>query len=303
MATSPILELTDNRHARFAWIRRTDQTTADVLVFDTENNETRTIATGIRYDYFDGFTNPYISPDGAWVLFGSGNAAYKIPFTGGSPQKAADTGPAGVWKDPETGSGWVLTKPSDNGAPGAVFRCSLDDSRERHKVTDHTSGWQVSLSADGKRAGGYVPGHSRCGRMNLEKGAQVATGSGCWPAIAPDNSYRVFNFMMPHNRLTVAEADGTSRVVSCTPNGHDVYHPRWSSDVRFFTADTRERAHGDPQGYGMKNKKEWFCENGIFLGKFSPDFSEFEQWVKVSDFNGNCNAYAWISSNESTWEA
>jgi hypothetical protein len=298
--SAQILELTGGRHARFAWIHRTGLTTADVLVFDTGSGETRTVAAGIKYDYFDGFTNPYISPDGQWVVFGDGDAAFKIPFAGGSPQKVTDQAPGGVWRDPETGSGWLLTKPGEKETRTTVYRCRLGDPATRYPVTDLAGGWQVSLSADGTRAGAALQVKSSCGRINLAENTDLQTGSGCWPAIAPDNSYRVFNFMMPHNRLTVAEADGTSRVVACTPNGHDVYHPRWSSDVRFMTADTREGAHGDPQGYGMQKKEEWFRENGVFLGKFSPDYSGFDSWVRVSDFNGNCNAYAWIDPENST---
>ncbi|MDP2989016.1 MAG: hypothetical protein Q8O57_00420, partial [Kiritimatiellota bacterium] len=135
--------------------------------------------------------------------------------------------------------------------------------------------------ADGRRSSGQFP-WPVCGILELPNGAAKKFGDGCWPSLAPDNSYRLWIFDGAHRNLTLFDsATGRSWVVNINRapgiGGFEVYHPRWSSHPRFMTmtgpytvGDSANRIRGG--GAGVE----------IYIGRFSPDFQKIEQWVQVT---------------------
>ena len=74
---------------------------------------------------------------------------------------------------------------------------------------------------------------------------------GCWPALAPDNSYVAWVFDGPHRNLRLVAPEGDTRwqvKLSSVPDmrGKEAYHPRWSNHPQFivFTGPYTKKKKG-----------------------------------------------------------
>jgi hypothetical protein len=132
-----------------------------------------------------------------------------------------------------------------------------------------------STSADGRRAVASVPWpYNATACLPQAPGRDfVILGLGCWPQIAPDNSYRVFHLYGGQHRFLAlydAAAPGANIVEldpHPDPRRQGANTPRWANDPRFLIAVDQGFHHERPS---------------VHLGRFAADFGAIETWLRIS---------------------
>ena len=239
------------------------------------------------------YAKPIFSPDGNRLVYSdrSNNRMYVINWDGSGHKEIGRGYASDLWRDPATGIVWLYYRAGDGQQNGGVMRQQLDNPDKREKVWDKTPTGHKSvpwfrLSADGTTVASAFP-YSSCGVADLASGKWEKYGNGCWASMAPDNSYRYFNFHGSHQEIGFFDA-GKEHYRKINVAGgpgvegrHKVYHPRWSNDVRFLTVT----------GPKASERSE------ILLGRFNGGYTKVEDWVQISrndkpDYYGD----AWIQS-------
>jgi len=239
-----------------------------------------------------GYAKPLITPKGDRIVF-TNRRTHKVFVVNwdGTGLRPLDNGwAADVWADPGTGVEWVYVRRGlDKNSP--IVRVMLDKPQIEEPVWSKTpvDVDSFQLSADGTRAAGMFP-WSGCGVAELPNKSWKQYGSGCWTSLSPDNSCRFWHFDGAHRNLYLFDYGARNqRVVNISKvpgiDDAEVYHPRWSSDVRFLTI-TGPYRHGIPGGGKAVE---------LFIGRFNAKFDAVESWVRVTrnqqgDFFGD----AWM---------
>ena len=209
-----------------------------------------------------------------------------------------------VWTDPKTKRIWVYVNDSgDKGEnwdvpAGKIYRFPVDKPAERELFWERTpSHIYLMFSADGTHAC-FEPSWGNIGQLKLafdgkgkvdqDKSEYKSYGGGCFPSMAPDNSFRVFRLEGDHKAISTCDADGANpRPVDVTgaltaeqkTKGRNVWLTRWSTDPRFITLVS-------PAGDDAQ----------IHMGRLDAGATKFEAWVRVSAEKGpQCwQSHAWI---------
>jgi hypothetical protein len=150
------------------------------------------------------------------------------------------------------------------------------------------------FSADGTRAcfepnwgniGELKVAYDPRGKVDQDESTFKSLGGGCFPGIAPDNSYRMFRLEGDHRAITMSDADGANPrpinvidIPGVGEKGRNVWLTRWSTDPRYLTLHA-------PAG-------EDAC---IWVGRFDEKFTKVEAWVRVVSDGPKCmQSHAWI---------
>ncbi len=186
-----------------------------------------------------------------------------------------------VWADPETGIEWVykmsVTTDMKNPAHEA-WRFQLDNPAvEEVVVTDMPlNADHIQLSQDGAYMCVQHP-WPQIGALHVESGEVKEVGKGCWPAMAPDNSYLMWIFDGPHRNLIFHSLDGKRWVVNINGasgiNGVEVYHPRWGNLDRFLCMT----------GPYRRGVYKGGADVSVYVGRFNEKLTKVDEWVQVSD--------------------
>ncbi|MCB1079269.1 MAG: hypothetical protein KDM64_15720, partial [Verrucomicrobiae bacterium] len=259
---------------------------------------------------------PLISPSGDHIIFthkglhqqpGSTDkhfdpVVFRVDWEGKHLEKLAQGYATDVWRDPETSVEWIYVTdllPTDRATLFAnrLERFKLLDPGERELIWDQTglSTENIQLSRDGTHASGLFPWPDS-GVMNLVDKTHLKYQTGCWPSIAPDNSYLAWVFDGSHKNLHLYTDQGkeTWKVpLYLAPGlgGHEVYHPRWSNHVRFM-AMTGPYI-GETVGQSNTSEIE------IYLGRFAEDMHSVEAWLPITkDQAGDYFPDLWIRHAE-----
>lgn len=260
-----------------------------LMGFDTDDSRgERQIIPGER-----SFSKPLLAPNGNGIVFSDRHRknrhAYFINWDGSGLRDLGKGFASDIWRDPATGQDWVYLRRGDGGLQDRIVRRRLDQPEMEEKVWSHSkNGHQwvpwFQLSADGRRFSNAFP-WSHCGLGNLDSGKWKKYSSGCWPSIAPDNSYRMFIFSGTHKEISIFGEGGENPHTVDVANipgqqGSKVYFPRWSNDVRFLTVSSPEK---HPQAE-------------LFLGKFAGDLKLIDRWIQVTH-NDRADIFgdAWIN--------
>ncbi len=233
------------------------------------------------------FSKPLLGPDGKTVFFSDRREREirAVDWDGTNPRTLGEGFLSDVWRDPQTGETWLYLRTGDGGQSVPIVRRKLSDPSVAEAVWEGENGGKqmtwLQLSADGRHFTDAFP-WNRCGVADANQKSWEFLANGCWPGIAPDNSYRCFVFAGTHRHLTVFDRGGTGKrdvELGPFPGFLEIrsFHPRWSNDARFLTATA-------PQG-----------GSELFLGKFDPKFAAIEKWVQVTK-NGLPDLFgdAWI---------
>jgi len=277
--------------ARMVWVRQAKYGAKDVFArgdrfqlmgLDTEDHQgVRVVLHGIQ-----NYNKPMITPRGDRIVFSDlpGNKIYVVNWDGTGLQELNSGRAVEVWIDPQTDIEWVYRIPSscalvNAAATSPLTRFQLQNPQVGNLVWDRTllNASTIQLSQDGAYLCGLFP-WPKAGLLNIEKGENILLGKGCWPALAPDNSYLMWIFDGPHRNLLFHTMDNKRKWsvnISHAPgvDGHEVYHPRWSSHDRFMcmTGPYHQGIYG---GGG---------EVSVYAGRFNEPMTEIEAWVRVTD--------------------
>ena len=290
-----LMELTGGRRARVAW---------------NQNEKIRFVDTkdGVIKDLPLPGSQPLFTSDGRKILASGGKVGdrYLMEYdveSGRSTKvvSGAESNLLTVWRDVKARRDWVYV--NDSGfkeqawdAPcGSLWRFPLDKPAAKEMCWDRTSThFYLMFSADGTRAC-FEPSWSNIGQLTVvydakgkidqDKCQYKAMGGGCFPGLAPDNSYRMFRLDGDHKAITMTDADGAnSRQVKVAEmpgvgdKGKNVWLTRWSTDARFLTLM-------GPDGDDAK----------VWMGRFDEGFTKIESWVQVVPEGPKCwQSHAWI---------
>lgn len=333
---SKISELTGGK-TRIVWTQDMGPGSNDVSLttsshrlmgFDTDINEGPVPIIRRLSNYW----KPLITPDGQHIVFSEFNKKkiFIVNWDGSGLKAISDGLATDVWQDPVSGVQWVyaiknnkrevytrklfefldkykirgrgrlrrLLKWKDKKGYGLIYRFRLDNPDEREIVWDKTRvGFWFQLSQDGKIGAADFPWPD-CGVVFLDRKTRKIFEQGCWPSMAPDNSYRFWIFDGAHRNITVYSQGGKNRrkiniSLASGINGHEVYHPRWSNDVQVITlTGPYRRSTG---GSGALFKVVSSAE--VYLGRFNKGLSGIEKWVRVTNNEfGDFSPDVWIAN-------
>jgi hypothetical protein len=248
---------------------------------------------------------PLLTADGQRVVYTDmlAKRIFVVPFAGGTPVPLGEGMACEVWRDP-AGVEWVYFSPdfrANSTRDGLkLMRLRLDAPGQVELVWDDTpvTPDNFQLTADGRFAAGLFP-WSAAGLLNLEKRLYRRVGTGCWAAMAPDNSYRMWIFDGAHVNVLMRDFQ------SATPtpiriNRHPalakgpVYHPRWSNHVRFLTLT------GPYQG-GQNGIDRGGAGIDVYLGRFHAEGNEVEAMFELTnDDPADFFPDLWVAGGEAT---
>jgi len=297
-----LLDLTGGRRVKVVWNQGKEEKEMKLFLFDTKDGIIRELP-------FAG-SAPLITIDGRRVFASTGKAPADrvIRMYDTETRKATELakGPCNnllaVWTDPKAKKDWVYVNDSgDKGeswqqAAGKIYRFPVDKPDAREIFWERTSShFYLMFSADGTRAC-FEPSWSNIGQLKLEFDAQGKVdqekstfkqfGGGCFPSMAPDNSYRLFRLEGDHKAISMCDADNANpRKIDVTgpltiaKKGGNTWLTRWSTDPRYMTLIA-------PAGN----------EAQIWMGRFDENVTKFEAWVRVSPEKGpQCwQSQAWV---------
>jgi hypothetical protein len=237
------------------------------------------------------YSRPLMTPGGNKVVFSdrARRKVFIVNWDGSGLAEIAEGRALDCWKDPETGLEWVYVGDASQKHPRLhkrIFRYRLDDHRIRVPVSDR---WMINennfqLSADGRYASTDVDRRGN-GLLELRDSSWNKHGKGCWPALSPDNSYRLWRLDRDHRHLLIVRP-GTGRTdridASWAPgiHGNEIFQPRWSNDPRFMVLSGPYR-----EGTGSNRIQNGGPGVEIFVGRFAADYSSLESWQQVTGNN------------------
>ena len=301
ISTQEVLKLTGGRRVKAAWIQGTDQD-QKTMFLDTMDGVVQQLP-------FSG-TSPLLTQDGRRIVVTAGKPGTERRVmmydteTKNVTEVAKGPGNAvmAVWQDPKTKRDWVYVNDcGDKGESwdvpaGKIYRFPVDKPEARELFWERTSSHiYLMISADGTHAC-LEPTWSNIGQLSLVYDAQgkcdqdksvfKPIGGGCFPSLAPDNSYRMFRLEGDHRAISMTDADGANpRKVDVTgmlteaQKANNTWLTRWSTDPRYITIVA-------PAGPNAQ----------IWMGRFDEGATKIEEWARVSPEKGpQCwQSQAWI---------
>ena len=294
-------------HTRIVWL--TDLENKDsfavrsglqLMGYDSRDGKGERLIWGDRANYY----RPLITPDGQQIVISNREARkiYVVAWDGSPPRLLKEPGCASeVWRDPSTGKTWVYYQEDANNYAKPVLRFPIDEPDKVETVWSSSAIQALpsfQLSRDGKLVASTFP-WPNSGVAELPDVAWRKHRDGCWPAMAPDDSYLSWTFDGLHRNLLMIRSgqEGSWTVnVSNAPGikGFEVYHPRWSNDVRYMVMT-------GPYTTGAKAIKLWDGAHGVelYIGKFSKDFRSMDGWLKLTNSKtGELFPDVWIAGGE-----
>ena len=298
-------------HTRVVWVQDHSSQNSDVLAVGQQLKL-------LGYDSADGrgerviqnalrnYCKPLLTTDGSRIVCTdlTLNKMFVVDWDGKNRRILGNGFALDVWRDPETGAEWVYAatragKPGD-GVHRDVRRFRIDDPTVSEPVWSQT---QIScdnfqLSANGRWAAGEFPWPNG-GLADLQAKSWRKLEQGCWASIAPDNSGLSWVFDGPHRQVVLHRPDqdvGWKVRINDIGDGNDneMFHPRWSNHVRYFTQTGPYRVQGPVNlisGGGPQVE--------IFVSRFSPDFQRVEAtWQVTRNQRGDFYPDVWISGGE-----
>jgi len=286
-----LLELTGGKRAKVAWNQGNGD---DQKLHYLDTNE------GVIHKLDFGGTAPLWTSNGRMLVISTGKAPErKIVAYDTETKKLIDLvepGPANhviaVWTDPKVNRTWIYVNDVGdkneawNVAAGPIYRFPADKPAERELFWDRTSSHlYLMFSEDGTRAC-FEPSWANIGQLSVVYGddgkidqdnsVYKTIGGGCFPSMAPDNSYRLFRLDGGHKKIDMTDADGTNpRSISVIDmpgvgdQGKQIWLTRWGTHPRYMSL----------MGPDSNEARIW-------VGRFDEDYTKIEKWVAVSKEGG-----------------
>ena len=237
----------------------------------------------------ENFYRPLIAPSGNQVIF-SDFKKHRVQVVDWSGRNRRDltTGRAlAVWHNPADGIDWVYVGRSSEGyqKPGStrLYRVQLNKPSIEELVWETMPfGDAVHVSGDGRYFSAEIA-NAECALIDTDSGQARSYGKGCWPGVSPDQAFRFWFFDGSHRNLEMVDTrKGTrSRIhLAAAPgiDGHEVFHPRWSSNSRFMVMTGPYMIR-----QGGNNIRGGGAGVEVYAGRFNPAYTEIEAWFRVTN--------------------
>jgi hypothetical protein len=275
-----------------------------LMGLDTDDARGERVILGERRSY----VKPLITRAGNRLVFSSRPdpgppEVFVINWDGSGLKRLAAGFALAVWQDPADGREWVYTGTDHQKYDFAtVSRFLLDDPGIRELVWNRTmvSSDTFQVSADGRSAAGLFP-WPEVGVAELPNRSWRRLGDGCWTSLTDAGGRLLWYFDGAHQNLTLIDL-GTDRrwvVPINRPPGFrnaESYHPRWSNHPRFMVM-SGPYSLGTP---GENQVRAGGAQTEVYVGRFSPDFTNIEAWARVTDNSGGDSfPDAWIDRDRS----
>lgn len=322
--TSKAIEAFTGAHTRLVWAKASEPNDGDTFAqsdklllmgIDTRDGKGERAILAKPANY----SRPLLSASGEYILYTDKNTVrkggkkhykpviFRTNWKGAAPVRLAEGYAVDCWKDPVSGIEYVFAvtdlKPTKGLAlEGArLIRFPMDDPAKVEVVYDDTpvTPDNVQLSRDGTRASGQFPWpHS--GVLTLTGGKYTAKKitTGCWSALAPDNSGVAWTFDGEHRKVAMTASDGEKSWqinLSQAPamKGSELYHPRWSNHPRYIVVTGPYTKKKGVDG-SVINKGGGTAQ--VFLGRLSETAEKMEAWLQIThDNRGEAYPDAWIA--------
>lgn len=255
----------------------------------------------------ENFILPFVTPSGEQVVFSDFNRqiVMVVDWSGKNRRNLTKGLAFAVWRDPNDGIDWVYVarNPIKKGSATfqLLYRIQLKKPSVQELVWDKSPfGGAIQLSGDGRFFSSVTP-WPNCSIIDLDNMKTRRYGKGCWPALAPDLSYRFWFFDGSHRNLEMIDTrTGVQNKINLANapgiEGYEVYHPRWSNHPRYMvmTGPYTTRQGGNNIAGGGEGVE-------VYIGRFNKDYTEIEAWFKVTT-NQRADFYPdlWIKENEQT---
>lgn len=295
--TARELEALTGEHTRVAWVQDQDPKGADTFLnsnhlrlmgFDSRDGKGERDLLPERGNY----SRPVFTPDGKFLLVNNlpEDRIYLYNWAEGSYKSLSTGYVLDAVRDPDSGTVWVYAARTNRHEErvryNSVVRFPLEQPGNAETVWDKTpiSPDSFLVSDDLNFAAGLFP-WPQAGVADLRAGTHRILAKGCWTALSPDNSRLFWVFDGSHRNLYLQFADGTTRRQVDIHGGpgmeeFEVYHPRWSNDVRIMCTTGPYKVGG-----GGNKIRAGGPEVEIYVGRFDNRWGTIEKWVKVTDNN------------------
>jgi len=252
------------------------------------------------------FFRPLLTPSGQQIVFSDFyQRKVQVVDWAGENQRYLTKGRAlAVWRDPADGIEWIYIgrgsiKSSSGPGSQRLYRVQLENPAIEELVWDKTPlGEDVHVSGDSRRFSARVSG-SACVLIDIDQQGAHRHGKGCWPAVAPDQSYRFWFFDGAHRNLEMVDTRQGARNRIHLANapgieGHEVYHPRWSNHPRYMVMTGPYTIR-----QGINNIRGGGGGVEIYAGRFNEDYTDVESWLQVTT-NQRADFYPdlWVARDE-----
>jgi hypothetical protein len=300
-ASSAVRELAGG-HARIVWAQQQEDckdfvgVTSDfkLMAMDTDDGRGERAV----FDRTGSFCAPMITPAGDRIIYSdlTDFTVHVVDWDGTNDRVLGPGFGCGVWADPHSGEEWVFIRPEKhivwNSKSRPVTAHLVDEPAKSRLIWDKTNvsrNW-FQLSADGTRAAAAAP-WPKCGFLTLPNGEFTQVDKGCWTAMTPDNTYRMWVFQGDHRHIHVYDKNGeriSSVIVNGAEgiNGYEVYHPRLGNNGRLLTLTgpfSEGRTDTCPEGDTENRIPRGGRNIELYVGLLDEDFTKVERWVKATN--------------------
>jgi hypothetical protein len=298
-----LLEMTGGKRVKVVWNQETSPTNPKLKVryYDSKKGAV------VDLPFPEAGSAPLFTMDGRRIVISAGKTpAERLVLmydteTGKLTElaKGLENNVMALWQDPKTKRDWVFVNDMGdknqqwNQPAGTIYKYPVDKPEQRKLVWDRTSSQiYLSLSADGTRAclnptwgniGELKFALNADGSVDQTKSVFTKFGGGCWPSMAPDDSYRLFRLEGSHTFITMHDADNASKrvipineMLTGKDKGMPCWLTRWSTHPRYITCQAPNR---------VKDARIW-------VGKFDEKFTKIEKWVRIATAD---DAHCWQS--------
>jgi hypothetical protein len=298
----------DNVRIRVVWVQEmgegtdpfTEGSNLRLMGLDTKDGLGERVILGAVGNY----TKPLITPRGDRVVYTDRlrKKVYVVNWDGSGLRELFGGFGLTVWRDSRDGREWIYygfeEMRNGGGHCPAVYRTPLDSPGAGGELVWNKTPVSVDsfqVSADGRMAGGNFPWPD-VGVAQLPNQSLTKLGSGCWTALAPNNSYAFWVFDSPHRNLFIDDISGANgRWVNINGapgiGGYEVYHPRWSNNPRVIAITGPYKV-----GTGANRIAGGGREVEIYVGRFNADYTAIESWWQVTNNDwGDFYPDVWLS--------
>ena len=245
---------------RVVWLEDADDESPDpfggaasyrLVGWDTAGTEARRLL-----ELRGNWSRPMISPDGGTVIFTDRGRTTRekkerfdpvmmaLDWTGAGLRRLGRGHAVDVRRDPATGVDWVyfiddvVGSESFTLSGNTLARFPLDAPERREIVWNRASMAvdNLQVSRDGTKFIGLFPGREAA-LVDVPSGRWHKLETGCWPSLAPDDSYLAWVFDGPHRNVRMFAVDSgrewkVNLSASKEVGGAETFHPRWSNHPR-----------------------------------------------------------------------